>query len=350
MSENFGRYLLPRPDGPDDANVILWLDNLTSRLTDIFAGHLDLFSAGDFKVSSRPASHGRWLLCDGRELTQAAIEAELGLTAGDAAAFVALWGTGPTSIYDSDDSTAALKVRLPDAKGRSITIVGAGSGLTVRARNDRYGTETITLSAAQSGVRDHGHGVGSLAVASHTHGPGSLGVASHTHLATGNVTVDAHTHADGSLSASNHSHGAGSLGVNSHSHGIFFNTGTPSSTFQVNQGSTGFLATVPHATHIHLVNGNTDDQTPGVNGTTGDSGALDVSGNTSAASANGVTGSVGGTAPAVTTGATSSTAPAVSGSVAAVAESIHASNGQAAQAAHDNLPPSIALGNLFVRV
>lgn len=276
MTDTTPRLLLPFPEGSDAADGPLALQALAERLEEILADHADLWQPGDFKVSSRTASHGRWLLCDGTEKTQVQIETALGMDAGDAAAFVALWGTGAPSIYGA---AAAGKVKLPDARNRAVAIAGPAGllGLTQRARGAAFGVEDVTLSAAQSGVRDHSHEAGSLAVESHAHGDGSLAVASHHH-------------------------------------GINFNTGGPSNTVLVQYQAGGSSFVAPQTTHVHLVSGDTDTQEPDVNGNTG------------------------------------TAAPDVNGSVNAVTTSHHASNGDAAETAHTNVQPSLALGSLFVRV
>jgi microcystin-dependent protein len=203
VGENYGPWELPRPDDSDPADVPQWLDALTERLTEIFDGDSAagevLFHTGTFRVSSRSASHGRWLLCDGRWLTQAAIEAELGLSAGDGAEFATLWGVGASSIYYVNDSAAigsaqSGKVWVPDAKGRALEIVGAGPGLTSRLRGQRHGAETHQLTGAESGVKNHTHSDGSLATAAVSGGGTqvvnggtltALPLVNHTHDVTG---------------------------------------------------------------------------------------------------------------------------------------------------------------------
>lgn len=297
MGTNTDELLLPRPVGTDDANVVSWLTQLTDRLELILtAGHDSLWNTGDFKVSSQAASHGRWLICDGRELTQAEIETELGLDAGDGADIVALWGTGGSSIYGS---AAASKVKLPDARGRAIVAVGAGAGLTARTRGSSFGAETHTLAANEGSVKNHTHGDGTLAAASHNHSDGTLAAASHNH--------DSGTYAsDGT-----------------HTHNFLATTGAPS--------TTAFPAPEPGDFEVAGYN-----HTHAVGGTTNAASSIDD-----------VTGNSGSTAPDVT-GNTGSAAPDVAGSTGNPDGT--SSGGTAATAAHNNVQPSFALGTLFVRV
>lgn len=348
------QFDIPRPqaDGSDDANVPHYVRELADRVEALLRGDADsgaIWAPGDFKFSSRSASHGRWLLCDGTEKTQAEIEAALGLDAGEGAALATLWGTGGASIYGA---AAVGKVKLPDPRNRSLSVVGpAGlAGLTERVRGAAYGAETVTLTAAQSGVRDHAHGAGSLAAAAHNHGKGTLAIPNHTHNA-GTLAIPNHSHDRGTLAAPDHSHPAGTLYTPSHAHGIFFNTGGPGSTANI-AGASFFAAA---ANHIHLVSGDTAY-----------SGDIGVGGSTGSPTATSLASGVTGTVPSVTqvAGATHATPSAtaldgaiandgphaVTGSVDAVTTSHHASNGDPAEESHTNIPPSFALGSLFVRV
>lgn len=238
---------IPYADAGNPAEVHTYQGQMALKIEELLlAGDLNLWSPGDFKFSSRAASHGRWLLCDGRELTQAEIESELGLNAGDAADFVTLWGTGGSSIYGS---AATGKVKLPDPRGRVSVGVGSGSGLTARTRGQSGGAETVTLTGAQSGLKAHSHGVtdpghthddGSLAVASHTHGDGTLTAAS----------AGAHTHSH-TFNYYNSNIGLGSLPVLGTAGGL---------TVTLNNNSAG--------AHTHDVTGATGAASPDVTGAT----------------------------------------------------------------------------------
>jgi microcystin-dependent protein len=79
------------------------------------------FQLGDLKLSSLATDHGRWLRLDGRELTQAGIESSLSLSAGDGAALFNYLGTGSGSMYGA---AASGKVKLPDTRRKMF--MGAG--------------------------------------------------------------------------------------------------------------------------------------------------------------------------------------------------------------------------------
>jgi microcystin-dependent protein len=149
---------LPSPQDNENANPPEDFAALTARLEEILAeGHELLWMPGDFKISSRAATHGRWLLCDASEKTQAEIEAACGLAAGQAADLVTLWGTGAVSWYGA---AAAGKIKLPTVRGRVPMIAGpSGGGLSERLRGATGGVEAHTLTAAESGLPEHGHAI-----------------------------------------------------------------------------------------------------------------------------------------------------------------------------------------------
>ena len=79
---------------------------------------------------------------------------------------------------------SGANIVLPDGRGRTSIGSGTGVGLTARTLGSTGGSETHTLSAAESGVPAHSHTLGS-----HTHG-----MQSHTHSGTtGGINAN-HTH------------------------------------------------------------------------------------------------------------------------------------------------------------
>lgn len=108
--------------------------------------------------STDPAGGG-WLICDGRSLpstTYAALSAVLG------------------GAYGS----SAGAFQLPDLRGRAPVGAGQGSGLTNRARGSAFGSEAHGLTAAQTPLKGHGHGRGTLGMnpaASQSFQPGTEG-------------------------------------------------------------------------------------------------------------------------------------------------------------------------------
>lgn len=95
----------------------------------------------------------RWHLCDGSALSRTS----------NAALFTAIgtnWGAG-------DGSTT---FNIPDARGRVLIGVGAGSGLTSRSLAAESGAENVTLSATNLPAHTHGYsGNTGTESASHTH-------------------------------------------------------------------------------------------------------------------------------------------------------------------------------------
>ena len=83
-----------------------------------------------------------WLICDGSEVGRMEY-AEL------YAAIQDTWGAG-----DGVDT-----FNLPDFRGRVLMGSGTGAGLTARTLGQTLGTETHTLTAAQSGLPAHHHTV-----------------------------------------------------------------------------------------------------------------------------------------------------------------------------------------------
>lgn len=122
-----------------------------------------IWDPGDFKDSARNADHGRWLLCDGRSLTQAQVESALGLTAGEAAEFATVMGTGTASLYGD---TAAGQIQIPDFRAfflryQSATVPKKGAGSTGGA---------ATVALAEANLPSHSHAAGTLQSAAHSHG------------------------------------------------------------------------------------------------------------------------------------------------------------------------------------
>lgn len=363
------------------------------------------FSLGDLKLSSVALDHGRWLRMDGRELSQAEIEAALSLPAGDAAAFVAYMGTGSSSKYGT---AASSKVKLADARRKAL--FGAGTtadnspapmaGTTAKPLGTTGGAETVTLTAGQSGVRTHTHAVGTLAVGAHSHGAGALTVNSHTHddgtLASaahthpfgtlsvlnhhhdyGTLRVASHAHTGGTLVSADHLHSGGGLVAGDHTHAISFNTTNESASYGISYQVGGSFAAIPgtnalNPNHVHGVGGATGgsgsigvtgysggaDRTLAVTGATDPTSPFVSSGNTGDATA-GITGSTGAATATDVAGNTGAAAPGVSGTTATATATVTGATGNPASDtaggadaldAHPNMPPHVAIGYVFIRV
>lgn len=277
---------LPYPASTAPANVPADLQALADKLEQLLQGDLKLWTAGDIKFSVQDDDHGRWLKMSDRWLSGAEIESALSLDSGQADDLVALLGTGSASKYwvgaGSPGAAQTGKVYLPEARRKMP--VGAGpstdgpGALTARDLGAQGGGETVTLTAAQSGLPSHSHTATQAAhshtvtdpghshvltigaAGGHSHGAGNLATASagdHTHNLNGvgatAVSAGGHSHAlvgtDGTAAVAD----SGTLGTSSdgsHSHG-------PGTLTTDNAGahahSTGSLATSGAGSHSHAV-------------------------------------------------------------------------------------------------
>lgn len=100
-------------------------------------GAIELWGTG-----SAPSGY---LLCDGSAVSRTT--------------YSALFALLSTTFGTGDGSTT---FNLPDLRGRAPIGVGTGSGLTARALADQVGVETVTLTAAQSGLPAHTHTGGAV--------------------------------------------------------------------------------------------------------------------------------------------------------------------------------------------
>lgn len=134
-----------------------------------------------FAGSSAPSG---WLLCQGQELARSsypALERVLGQTYG--------------AFTNGSGSAGSTHFKLPDLRGRTMLGSRAGKGDNVAATSYQYGTtisptqlgtyggvESVTLTAAQAGVKAHTHSM----TASHTH---TVTNTTHSHTILFNSTV-----------------------------------------------------------------------------------------------------------------------------------------------------------------
>lgn len=199
---------IPYPEGADNANVPLYLQEIAEALEAVLLGsdtRAAVVPIGTTIFNVHDVHFGRWLRLDGVDRTQAEVEAALGLTVGQAAAFAALMGTGAGSKFGA---AAAGKIRIPDVR-RRIPIAagpaGDGSGaLSARALGVAAGEEAHALTKTEGSVPSHGHAATQPAHShavtdpGHAHGPGTL------------VTDDPGTHRH-AIDQDNHFQGAGGV-------------------------------------------------------------------------------------------------------------------------------------------
>jgi hypothetical protein len=347
------------PDGPDQiGDLALALDAAIPARS----------PAGTLRATIKAAADTGWLVCDGSSVLKATYPAL------DAILSAASYPFGSDATHFT----------LPDMRGRvpvgvgthaDVDALGDSDGLGVGSRTPKHAHGDGTLAAAAHTHDDgtlaaasHSHTDGTLAAAAHTHGAGTLSVASHSHgsgtleadahaHAAGTYAAAAHTHADGTLAVASHTHSDGSLAVAAHHHGVFFNTGTASvASFQLNYQTGGTTSPGLIGGHIHLVSGNTDDQSPDVSGATG-AATPDVTGATASAtpavtgsSADGtadVSGSTATATAAVDAGATASSGADVSGSTGSSAADVAGNTGSSSAdvtgATGDAAPAYLAL-------
>lgn len=119
-------------------------------MSDAFIGEIRMF-AGNY------APEG-WLPCDGRQL---------GISGNEV--LFSLLGT----TYGGDGQT---KFNLPDLRGRLAIGMGQGTGLSARPLGQQTGTETVTLTVAQTPAHSHNFKAGGSASAPNPQGlvPGSV--------------------------------------------------------------------------------------------------------------------------------------------------------------------------------
>lgn len=344
---------LPYPDGTDDADAPTDVQALVDRLEELLLGADDGaagVAVGDFKDSIRTTSHGRWLLCDTeRELTQAQIESELSLDAGQAAELVTMLGTGASSMYGS---AATGKVKVPGFRG--VMSLAVSPSHPKKGAGSTGGEETHTLSTAE--IPSHSHGAGSLAAASHTHSAGSLVIPDHTHLA-------------GSLNVASHSHGVGSLvtsaeapvtdAVGSHNHSITGQTGgadapdhAHSIAYDLTAIGTGALSAArlsPSGAFSQATSGRSVNHYHSLNGVVTDSNG--AHGHTVASHSHTVSGSTAAAAPSVTGSTGNNNNNGVGGSTAGAGASVSGSTGATGDGDSFNvLSPYRVKGHCFLRV
>jgi len=185
-------------------------------------------NSGDVISTIRSSAPDGWLLIDGT------------LHVGAATSMPDLWDAAPASWKVGSD------LQFPDARGRVVMAAGTGAGLTARTLGTLVGVESVTLTAAQSGLPAHNHTQNS-----HTH----TGVAhthvqdAHTHTGVSHThTQDAHTHTG---IAHTHTQDAHNHTQNSHTHSEAAHT--HSITHDHPSGTTGTVS----SDHTHTFSGTT---------------------------------------------------------------------------------------------
>lgn len=354
MADTTDILSLPFPDldGSDTADVPRDINALAVAIEELLVEGGPLWGPGDIKFSAQSADHGRWLLLDGRELTQAQVESALGLDSGGAADLVTLLGTGSSSKYGD---AASGKIKLPDMRDRMP--IAKGSSHPLKDTGSSGGAETVTLTAGQSGIRSHSHGVTD---GGHSHG----------------VTDPGHTHGASSGSTTP------TITVNSGTTGVTAATDSKAPTISASSDNKAPTITITDPGHHHGPQGsgfgffgpnsggpNKVNQSTGTNAQTNTTTSDEVTGITAKQDAHShtITASQESHSHAVTVtdpGHThtlsqsahshsvtvSSTTTGVSVNSATTGISVDWLSSAPASDAHENMPPYRAIGSAFMRV
>lgn len=152
----------------------------------------DLLPPGTVMAYAGSTAPTGWLLCNGQAVSRST--------------YANLFAAVSTTYGNGDGSST---FNLPDTKGRTVVGVGSGADLTARSLNDRGGAETVTLTAAQSGLVGHGHG-NSFGVSMENADTDHRHSADHDHPNTSSGTATGGPNGDGQ-----HYHSPGS---NNHTH------------------------------------------------------------------------------------------------------------------------------------
>lgn len=185
---------------------------VTAEWVRTFLAGQALYNTGDLKMTMKAVADAGWLFCHGGTIGNAASAATARANADTEPLFTLLWATLPDSIAPvsggrggsaAADFAAGKRITLPDLRGRALVGAGAGPGLTARALGATFGTETHTLTITE--LPEHNHGGATGAGGGHGHSASTGDAGWHTHAAwTGDA--GAHSHAAASDTQGQHSH------------------------------------------------------------------------------------------------------------------------------------------------
>jgi hypothetical protein len=125
-----------------------------------------LFSTGDVKITLKTVADTGWVLMNDGTIGNGSSGGTTRANADTVDLFTLLWnntadaqcavstGRGASAAADF---AANKTIALPKALGRALATYGAGSGLTSRALALITGTETHTLTQAQTPLKSHTH-------------------------------------------------------------------------------------------------------------------------------------------------------------------------------------------------
>lgn len=176
-----GTVVLPSTTsiGSVSATEIGYVDGVTSSIQTQLNTNTPVGMVSPYAGSSSPTG---WLLCDG--------------TAVSRTTYSALFGVISTTYGAGDTSTT---FNVPDLRGRTPIGAGTGAGLTARTLAATTGVESVTLTAAQSGLPAHTHtNSATTTTTGGSHGHGTSGGVSLSdagaQTASGSISTDGHGH------------------------------------------------------------------------------------------------------------------------------------------------------------
>ena len=129
------------PGSPDTNEPVYWNGSawVTNKLTDAHLDMTTILPPGVIMAYGGTAAPGGWVLCDGAAISRTS--------------FANLFSIVGTQFGIGDGSTT---FNVPNLKGRTVVGIDAGQA-EFDVRGETGGAKTHTLTALESGLRDHNH-------------------------------------------------------------------------------------------------------------------------------------------------------------------------------------------------
>jgi microcystin-dependent protein len=195
-----GTVVLPSTTsiGSVSSTEIGYLDGVTSAVQTQLNTNTPVGMISPYAGSTSPTG---WLLCNGAAVSRTTYASLFTVT---------------STTYGAGDGTTTFNV--PDLRGRTAIGAGTGTGLTARTLGATTGVESVTLTAAQSGLPAHTHtNSASTTTTGGSHGHGVTGSVSLSdagaQTATGSIATGGHGHTLTMryTSTSSHDHAIGGI-------------------------------------------------------------------------------------------------------------------------------------------
>jgi microcystin-dependent protein len=129
------------------------------------------WSTGDVKLTLKTTADTGWVMMNDGSIGSAASGATTRANADTEALYTLIWNNisdtwapvaGGRGGSAASDFAADKALTLPRTLGRALAVSGSGASLTARALGEFLGVETHQLTEAQTPVKSHAHGAGSL--------------------------------------------------------------------------------------------------------------------------------------------------------------------------------------------